>query len=405
MSHPVAGLAAAAGISGLGTGITAVALPWFVLETTGRGTDLGLVLLAETVGIVFVNAFAGPLIDRLGPRRCAVLFDLLACVVVLAVPVLYRGNLLSLPLLVVLALSLGLSRGPADAARSVLIPDIASRARVRVERVTTSFDAPLQGGRALGAPVAAAIIAAGGAPAALYADAASFVLSSLITLATIAEVRHSRAGEPYLHQLRAGIAFLHRDRLLRSILYAVMVMNALNAGFSSTLLIAYGKQVLRSATAVSVILAVSGAALILGSVLFSAFGLGLRRWPVVAVCYLLWFAPRMVVFLFPVPLWVLVLVVGTAMLLFGPLNPIYDAVKAERVPPELRARVFGAIGAAAMFGVPLGQGVAGVLMDEIGLLPAIAVFTGIGAVMSLSPLVFRAWRDLDRAPLTATVGG
>ncbi|MGW5643930.1 MFS transporter [Saccharopolyspora sp. NPDC003752] len=397
MRHPLAGLIAATTISSVGTGMTMLAIPWFVLESTGRGVDTGLVVMAEVVGLLLGSAFGGPWIDRLHPRRAAVLFDLAAAVVVLGIPLLHHYDALPLWLLGALGLLLGLSRAPGDAARQVLIPDIALRAGIAVERVSGAYDAPNQGARALGAPIAGAIIAMLGAPAALVVDAASFVLAATITRLTLDEAAIDTAGGGggYLRQLGEGFRFLRNDRTLFAILCMVAVTNGLNSGFFSVLVPVYGQVVLHSSLGVGLISGASGAAMVLSTVLFAWIGLRWRRWPVLVVCYLLVLGPRPGIFLLQPDLVVLVAVSGVIMLAFGPLNPIIGAVKAERTPPQYRARVFGAISAAALLGMPAGTLAAGFLSDHIGLMPSIAVFTAASAAMSLCPLLFSAWRAVD----------
>lgn len=397
MRPALIGLPAAAAVSNLGTGMTMLAIPWFVLESTGSGTSTGLVVAAETVGLLVGSACGGPWIDRLRPHRAAVLFDLCGAAVTLTIPLLHRAHALPLGVLAGLCLALGLSRSPGDAARTVLVPDIAHRYGIPVERISTSYDAPAQGARSLGAPVGGAVIAVSGAPFALYLDAVSFAVSALIIGATITGAAHGRApADGYLRQIRDGVRFLRRDRLLSAALAMIMVTNGLNAGFFTVLVPAYGARVLHSAVAVGLISAAAGTALILGSVLFSWLGLRWRRWPVLAVCYLILLGPRMAIFLVYPPVGVLVLVVGLVMLAFGPLNPILDAVKAERTPPRLRARVFGALTAGALLGMPLGTTAAGLLLDGVGLTGTILAFTIASTVMSLCPLVFRAWREVDQ---------
>ncbi|TDD47936.1 hypothetical protein E1288_23590 [Saccharopolyspora elongata] len=56
----------------------------------------------------------------------------------------------------------------------------------------------------------------------------------------------------------------------------------------------------------------------------------------------------------------------------------------------------GAISAGALLGMPAGTLIAGLLSDHIGLMPSIAVFTAASAAMSLCPLLFPAWRAVDR---------
>lgn len=258
--------------------------------------------------------------------------------------------------------------------------------------------------QAPGAPIAGAVIVMLGAPAALVVDAASFVLAALVTCLTLDEAAISTGrGDGYLRRLAEGFRFLRRDRTLFAILCMVAVTNGLTSGFFSVLVPIYGQEILRSPLGVGLTFGSAGAAMVLGSVLFAWIGLYWRRWPVLVVCYLLVLGLRAGIFLLQADLAILVAVSGVVMLAFGPLNPIIGAVKAERTPPVLRARVFGAITAGALLGMPVGTLAAGWLGDCIGLMPSIAVFTAASTVMSLCPLVFPAWRDVDeKAPATST---
>lgn len=398
MIKPLAGLVAATAISGLGTGMTMLAIPWFVLATTGSTLHTGMVVAAETAGLLAGSALSGGWVDRLGPRRAAVLFDLAAAAVVAAIPALHHLDLLSAWALTVLAAALGLSRSPGSTARQVLVPDIAARTGVAVERVTSAHDAPEQGAQALGAPVAGVVIALLGAPTSLLIDAASFLISALIIRVALSDITRAwsaRRGATWSE----GWRFLRGDRTLMAIMTMVAVTNGLNAGLFSVLVPAYGVWVLHSPVSLGAVFAATGAALVAGSVAFAAVGLRWRRWPTIVVCYLLVLGPRAGVFLLQPPLWVLVGLSGVLMLAFGPLNPILGAVKAERAPPRLRARVYATITMAALAGMPLGTALAGALSARFGLMPAIALFTAAATAMSLCPLLFPAWRALDRPPV------
>ena len=59
------GLLAAEVVSTTGTEMTAIALPWFVLVSTGSPTRMGAVLTAEFVGMSVLGLWAG------GSRRCS----------------------------------------------------------------------------------------------------------------------------------------------------------------------------------------------------------------------------------------------------------------------------------------------------------------------------------------------
>ena len=62
--RPLVGLLTGATISIFGTRMSALALPWFVLVTTGSVTRTGLVAFAEMTPYVLVGAVGGPFVDR-----------------------------------------------------------------------------------------------------------------------------------------------------------------------------------------------------------------------------------------------------------------------------------------------------------------------------------------------------
>ena len=49
-----------------------IALPFFVLTTTGSPEKTGLVALAEMLPLVVLKVLGGPIIDRVGARRVAI---------------------------------------------------------------------------------------------------------------------------------------------------------------------------------------------------------------------------------------------------------------------------------------------------------------------------------------------
>ena len=86
---PLVGGLVAEGVSYLGTRISMIAIPWFVLSTTGSATQTGLVAAAEITPLVLFKALGGPLLDRLGPRRVTLVCDLLSAVVVAGTTVIF----------------------------------------------------------------------------------------------------------------------------------------------------------------------------------------------------------------------------------------------------------------------------------------------------------------------------
>lgn len=124
MTHrrPLVGWLAASTVSLCGTRLSMIAIPWFVLTTTGSATQTGAVAFAEMAPYVAAKALGGPWIDRLGARYVSIVTDTASGVVVAAVPLLHAVGALSFPLLLALVAVAGLLRGPGDAAKTAIIP-------------------------------------------------------------------------------------------------------------------------------------------------------------------------------------------------------------------------------------------------------------------------------------------
>lgn len=105
------GLPVTSVISVAGTRISAIAIPWFVLTTTGSPTKMGLVTLFEMLPYVVVKALGGPLIDRRGPRPVSISANVISAVVAGLIPVLHLTGQLSFPVLLVLVAVLGTVKG------------------------------------------------------------------------------------------------------------------------------------------------------------------------------------------------------------------------------------------------------------------------------------------------------
>ena len=135
---PIFALFGANAVSQVGNMMTSVAVPWFVLVTTGSATKVGLTAAAVGVGSVLPSILGGPLVDRLGFRRVSVLADLASGATVAAIPLLYLAGVLAFWQLLGLVFVLSSLNTNGDSARYALIPALARRATMPIERVNSA---------------------------------------------------------------------------------------------------------------------------------------------------------------------------------------------------------------------------------------------------------------------------
>ncbi len=385
-----------------GTRVSAIAIPWFVLTTTGSATKTGLVVVFEMTPLVVTKALCGPLIDRVGPRRVSIVADTLSTVVVAIIPVLHLLGVLGFPALLGLVALAGLIRGPGDTAKWTLVPDIAEAARVPVERVT-GLESTTDRGASIIAPAAAGVlITAVGPTTALLVDAASFAVCAVL-IAVWAPRRHAAEEEQdegsYLQRLHAGWQVLSRDPLLRAITIMVCITNLLDAAAQSVLVPVWIRDSGYGPAQIGLLGSAFGITATAGALLAAGFGDRLPR----RMTYLLGFfiagAPRFVVLALGAPIGVVAVVWAVAGFGAGFLNPIIGAVYIQRVPRAKLGRVGALSDSLAWAGIPLGGVLAGAAIAGIGLAPALLVSGGIYFAATTVPGFLSQWREMDARPL------
>lgn len=403
---PLAATLAANSISTAGTSLTLIGVPWFVLETTGSAGRAGVVAFCATLPIVVAALIGGPVIDRFGRRRTAVVSDAVCAAAIAAIPLLHFAGVLDFWMLCALMALNGFAHTPGNTARYVLVPDLAEHAGTTLPRAASLFDAVSRGARMVGAALAGVLIAFIGAETVLLLDAATFGLSALLIAAGVrgvpaAEPRKTEAPvslRAYGTELREGYAHLLGNRLLLAVVVMVMFMNGTDQGWYAVLLPVHAEAELGGATHIGLLTALFGAGGLTGALLYGAVGHRFPRRAVFTVCVILCGAPRFLVAAVTgttLPLAVTMLLGGIA---GGVLNPILTTVVYERVPDRLRSRVSGALTAGCEFAMPVGGLAAGLLVEGAGATGALLAMGGVYFLATLSPLVFPSWRTLDDVP-------
>ncbi len=410
MKRPLYGLLVADAISLIGTRVSLLAIPWFVLTTTGSPTRTGLVALAEMLPMVVLKVLGGPIIDRLGPRRVTISCDVASVAVVGAIPLLHRADLLTFPALLALVAAAGALRGPGDAAKHAMVPQLAETAQVPMERVTGLAGTVERSATLVGAGIAGALVSVVGAANAIAVDAASFgVSAAVMAWATVAMRRPAAepadqhregAGDeaPYLVQLRQGWDFLRGDRVLFGIAVMVALTNLLDVAWASVLLPVWAKEYDAGPAGIGTVFAVFAGASALGSMCAAAWAARLPRFLVYLLAFLIAGAPRYVVFAYDSPLWLLGAVVVLGGFASGFLNPVLSVVIFERIPAGLVGRVSSLTTAMCFALMPFGGLLGGGLVTWWGLTAAMLLVGGAYFLVTMLPAVDPRWREIDRRP-------
>ena len=406
---PFYGLLTSYFVSQIGTAASAVAIPWLVLVTTGSAAQTGLVGFAEMLPYVVLQATSGPLADRLGLHRTTVLGNAGAALLVCAIPALSAAGGLHLATLCALVGVAGAARGAADAAMSPLVPATARRAQLPLERASGLFSGANRTGLLIGLPAAGGLIGLTSPATVVLLDGVSFALAALgIGLfvprgAVPGAVGPRLTLRQYGRDLRTGLSFLRRDRLLLGLSVMNALTNLYDQAWSSVLLPVWARDRLHSPSGIGLLGGSLSLGLLVGVLVGAWLGPRLPRYWTYAIGFLIAGAPPFFVLAafptLPVPV-VVAFVCGVA---GGGLNPITGAALYQRIPPELQARVLGMSKAGAWAGIPLGSLLGGIVTGALGLTAALAAFGGAMLLTTLAPFVLPAWRELDETPATAPI--
>ncbi|MGR9077242.1 MFS transporter [Rhizobium leguminosarum] len=407
---PFLALAAAETLSLSGTRLSTIAIPWLVLSTTGSPVLTGLTAMMEMLPYVAAKALSGPLIDRVGPKRIAVVCDIASVAVVMLVPMLDWLDLLGMPLLLPVVFAMGVLRGPSDAAKQAMVPDIAALAAMPLERVTGVVGAIERLASTAGAAGAGALIGLIGPGQALVVNAITFAAAALIVgvgiprLRSMSELRDAPEARPggmssYLGDLREGWRFLRGDAVLVSIVIMVATTNLLDQAYHAVLLPVWTQSSGHGPELLGAMFSAFTGASIAGAAIAAAIGERMPRLMVYTVAFLLTGFPRFLVIALDAPLSLIFLTLTIAGFASGFLNPILSAVIFERIPKPLTGRVT-AMNAALCFAlIPFGGLVGGALISMIGLAAALSLTGLTYLAATLFPLALKSFRGFDK-PIT-----
>jgi MFS family permease len=371
-------------VSRVGSAMTNVALPWFVLVTTHSPAKMGIVLAFELAPVALLGVPSGTVVSRIGARSTMLVADLARVPLMVSLPILHAAGLLSFPVLLVLVALFGCFSAPYFASQRVILPELIGNDQRAISQANSVLEGATQTSTLFGPPLAGVLIAALGASNVLYIDAASFAFSFLTVLLFVPARKRAAVPEESGGVL-AGIKFLLRDALMGPLASVVVLLNALGQMLSASLpVLAFDRY--GDAKVVGWLFAAYGLGGLIGTL--TAFQLVKRMEPIVMA--------SLAALGFALPLWMLVARLPLAAILAaiaftamcGPLinAPMFGLIT-TRTPHALLPKVMTAIITLATVAGPLGLILAGFLLQHEGLT---VTFTVIAAGVTCVCLVFAA---------------
>ncbi|MDQ3865045.1 MAG: MFS transporter, partial [Actinomycetota bacterium] len=267
-------------VSETGNVLAFVAIPWFVLQTTGSAARTGLIGGAFLLAAVLAGVVGGPVVDRVGFRRTSIVADLAGALTVASIPLLYHTIGLAFRQILLLVFLGGLLDALGHTARQSLVPDLAGRAGMRIERANSAFQGIQHASFLVGPPLAGLLIAVFTPSNVLWVDAATFVVSAGLVAALLPSVvprsgtaaAELRGVGRYLTDLAEGITFIRRDRLVFWMFGIGIVANFFVLPLFAVVLPVYAEQIYGSAVDLGLMLGGFGSGALAGTVFYGTLG-------------------------------------------------------------------------------------------------------------------------------------
>ena len=385
-------------VSALGSQMTFLALPWFVLVTTGSAARMSVVLAVQLLPTALLGIASGSVIARLGARQTMVIGDAVRAPLLAAIPLLEAAGRLSFGVLLVLVFLIGLFVAPYFSAQRLILPELVGDDEATVAQANAFVEGAQRLTSLLGPSVAGVLIAVIGAEKVLYLDAATFPFS-FVMLTLFVPRRPPLPPSEESRGLFAGVRYVLRDRLLRTLGVTALFLNMFGQILAVSLPVLAYEHFGGSPRVAGAFFAAFGAGAIVGTLLavrlvarFDPVRLG--AFSLVALTVPLWLLPL------PMPLVVLLAALALSSL-FGPLvNAPLISMITVRAPAALRPKVMSAVLTVALLAGPIGLLAAGPLLEEWGPRPVLLVVAA-GELLAALPFAAVAFRHRGPAGMPA----
>ena len=384
-------------VSSVGSGVGSVAGPLVAVGWLGASAwQMGVLSALGQLPALLLSLFIGVWVDRLPRRPVLVWTDLGRGALMLAIPLLAIGGLLSIEWLYVIAFLVGVLTVTSDIASTTYAPTLVRRD----ELVEANAKMQVSGSaaRVAGPAAAGPLVQALSAPLVVGIDALSYLLSGLLT----ARIRSAetppppRARADMREEIAEGWRALWDEPLVRAIVLATMVA-ALGGGVVQAVYVLYATRELGlTPTALGLVVGSYGAAAVVGGSFAGRISRRLGVGPTLLGGQVLIVAGAALVPLAGSAPFAL-LAAGQVLTGFGltVVSITQISLRQALIPSHILGRV-NATRRVMVFGIqPVGALIGGFVGEAAGLVPAILVGIAIQVVAGVMLWPLRRVRSLD----------
>ena len=360
-------------VSTLGSSASSVIYPLLILAMTDSPAAAGIAAAFGSVPYLIFSLPAGALIDRWNRKRVMIFCDVGRALAVATVPIALWLDVLTIWQLYAAAFIEGSLFVFFNIAEVAVLPRVVPAAQL--PQAAAQNEAAFGAAHILGPSLGTLLYQTLGRAAPFIADAVSFVLSSVSVLLIKAELRVARPAA--VRNLRAeiaeGLAWLWRQPLIRYMAFLTGGLNLVNAG-TGLILIVLAQQLGASAFEIGLMFSIGGIGGIVGSLIGGQiqkrFSFGR------VIIFVIWAEAALFPFYALAPAYIFLGIVSALVYTMGPIyNVVQFSYRLALIPDALQGRVNSTFRLLAFGFMPLGAALSGFLIERIGAVATILVFT------------------------------
>jgi MFS family permease len=386
----------------LGTQVSGVAIPLLaVLTLDATPFEVGLVGASSTLAFALIGLPAGAWLDQVHRRPVLIASDVVRAVLLATIPLAAVLGVLTIAQLVVVSLLVGFARVFFDVGYSSYIPTVIGRGKLLAGN--SAMETVRASGQVVGPGVGGFLVTLLGAAAVVLVQAVTFAVSAicLLLIRTREEALPVPEKRPRLWpQIREGLAFVARNRILRATALASGASNFSFAVASSVNFIFMSRSLDLSPTAIGLIIAAGSVTVMIAAAITPRLGraVGSARiiWLSLAVS-----APFAILAPLAQPGWgVVLLLLSIAAAEFGQI--VYSitnvSLRQRLTPDRMLSRVSATMRFMIMGSFPLGALLGG-LLGELSIRGTLFFVAGITILVPIPLyLALRGTRDVEEIP-------
>ncbi len=361
-------------VSLIGSGISFIAIIWWVFLETGSTILLATVAIAGTVPRLVAGPFAGAYVDRWDRRKLMLVLDAIAGVVTVAIASFLAFDVLQVWHLYAFTGIIGFGGIFHATAFLASVPNLVHKEQL--SRANSLMQASHGASSVFGPVIGGILVVLLGVSLTLLVDAATFFLASATLLGVAFHSPRVKTEKTVLADISTGFGFLRSKPTLITLLGLFAVVNFFIAPII-ILLPVVASQMGLGAGEFGVLLGSLGAGLFAGSVIFAAVKLR-RHFGLYIIGAIVGFGAAYVLFGWSTLFFLSIASLGAMGFAVALASISSSTVFQREVPLDLQGRVFSSRAVLAQGLQPISLAAVGVLAESLG---AQTILIGSGALI------------------------